>query len=250
MDATKLSNLTVESFDIDTERGPVTIRFPMDPDSVTIANIQTGNFFQHSVSDPVQNLIDNFADYYAWNWQQCEDIGTFDLAENARILDLGAGLSIIDLIFAQQRSDTKFWLVDRGINSYQADNIIKHGEDHPYYNSWLTVEQLIALNQIDRKRFTLQPPDGPWPTDMDLIISTWCWCWHVPFSIYWQRILASLKPGGRLCVDIRKEHFDELVPVINRALGSMPLVSLYQSTIEKIDHSKPVTGFRCLWQRQ
>ena len=238
----------IASFDIVLESDTVALKFPMDDTSVRLSHIQTGNFIQQEIHPSKTNLLTHFAEYHGWQWQQCNQVGTWELSENARIIDIGSGLAVLDMIMARRRSDLRFWLIDRGIDEYQTDLTVPHGVDHPYYNSWITVEQQIKLNDLDRKRFVLQPPDGPWPCEVDLIISTWCWCWHLPLETYLDRVIDSLAVGGRLCVDIRYQHFDYIAGELSKHLKSDPRIVSYQGR-PWIKDSTPC-GYRCCWIRQ
>lgn len=222
------------------------LRFPMDDQSIRLAHIQSGNFIKQTLPS-AENLREHFAGYHASQWQECDKVDAWDLPENARVLDLGSGLGVLDIIQALRRSDLRFWLVDRSRDEYH-DNPISHGSDHPYYNSWLTVEHLIQANGLDRKRFVLQPPDGPWPRELDLIISTWCWCWHLPLEVYIDSVLNSLALGGKLCVDIRHQHFEEISSQISTHMNSQPRITEYQGR-PWISDPNP-HGYRCCWVRQ
>jgi SAM-dependent methyltransferase len=246
MDTKKLPDLA--SFDLALGSTLVTVKFPLDSNSIRLAHIQTGNFIKLMTANSYDHLMANFAEYHSWQWQRCNQVGAWDLPENARILDLGSGLSVLDIILAQQRSDLRFWLIDRGVDTYQPDTVVTHGNDHPWYNSWITVEQQITANNLDRKRFVLQPPDGPWPSELDLILSTWCWCWHVPIETYLDSVLKSLAQGGRLCVDVRYEHYDSMVTELSKHMGTEPrVVSYYGRPWIKDELPR---GYRCCWIRQ
>ena len=105
-----------------------------------------------------------------------------------------------------------------------------------------------SMIQRDRKRFVLQPPDGPWPSELDLILSTWCWCWHVPIVTYLDSVLKSLARGGRLCVDVRYEHYDSMVAELSKHMGTEPrVVSYYGRPWIKDELPR---GYRCCWIRQ
>ena len=222
-----LESTHYHNFSVRTATDVVALKFPADTHSETLASIQTGNF----LSSPGSDISSKLSNYYSWHWQRCETLGAFDLPHNARILDLGSGLGIVDLVAAKLLPEARFWLVDQNAMTYDP-------------------EHLIASNQLPRQQFVLQPIDSAWPQDLDLLLSTWCWCWHIPFEIYWQSALASLRVGGKLCLDIRAQHLDQVVPVINEVLGPVSKLSAYQGFVGSIDESLPITGYRCLWQRQ
>lgn len=231
-------------FSVVTQQQVVDLKFPTDNHSENLVNIQTGNFINSTEPD----LSGKLGEYYSWHWQRCERLGAFDLTRDARILDLGSGLGVIDIIAAKLLPEARFWLVDQNAFTYDPDYYVRHGADHPWYNSWPVVEDLVVVNQLARQRFVLQPPDCAWPQDLDLVISTWCWCWHVPFEMYWPQVLQSLKIGGRLCMDIRQDH-DTIVPMISDELGQFPSMAPYQGFIgETQDHSL-TRGARYVWQR-
>jgi hypothetical protein len=71
----------------------------------------------------------------------------------------------------------------------------------------------------------------------------------VPFDVYWTKVLDSLKPQGRLCMDIRIEHYDQVANLITQALGHEPLILSYYGGQDHTPTS-PTRGFRCVWQRQ
>ena len=230
-------------FTVNTAQRPVVLRFPDDRQSMHVAQIQTGGFLNSPGQSPAQQM----SHYYSWHWQRCENIGAWNVDSKARILDLGSGLSIIDLVAAKLLPDARFWLVDENNWTYDADTVVRHGLEHPYYNSWPLVHDLIGINDLDIKRFVLQPTDTAWPEELDLIISTWCWCWHLPLETYWPKVQQCLAIGGKLCVDIRQQHFSSMSEIISDAFGSEPVCTSYHSNTL---NSGDVTGWRCVWQRQ
>jgi hypothetical protein len=232
-------------FSVVTKFQNVDLQFPIDPLCENLVKIQTGNFINSAAPD----LSGKLSEYYTWHWQRCERLGAFDLAADARILDLGSGLGILDIIAAKILPESRFWLVDQNDFTYDPAYYVRHGSDHPYYNSWPVVEELLTANQLARQRFVLQPPDSPWPQDLDLVISTWCWCWHLPFEMYWPQVLQSLRIGGRLCMDIRIDHLS-VVPMISEALGQTPVMSAYQGFIGETQDQTLNRGARYVWQRQ
>ena len=233
------------SFEMRLAEQDIVLRFPMDDQTIRLAHIQSGNFIKQSLPSAA-NLCEHFAGYHVEQWHQCDRVGAWDLPEDARVLDLGSGLAVLDILQALRRSDLRFWLVDRNRDEYHV-HPVSHGPDHPYYNSWLSVEHLIRANGLDRNRFVLQPPDGPWPRELDLIISTWCWCWHLPLEVYIDAVLNSLALGGKLCVDIRHQHFEEINTQISTHMQSSPKIAEYHGR-PWIQDSHP-QGYRCCWTR-
>jgi SAM-dependent methyltransferase len=233
---------------LDLPQGTFSLEFPLDDISQQLMRIQTGNFMQ---PESACNTFENdFKLYWQWHWSTLNSVGTFDIPEQANILDLGCGAAIIDMVLAQVKPKAQFWLVDRDVNTHRADSIEKHGYNHPFYNSWHMVEKSIKNTGLDRTRFQTQTPEVEWPTDLDLIISSWCWCWHVPFDSYAERIFNSLVLGGRLFVDIRLDHFESITDKINSVMGSKPRTRPYRGFLNDVDVTQPIRGYRCCWTRQ
>lgn len=136
------------------------------------------------------------------------------------ILDIGSGVGLLDLILLQ-KYNTQVYLLDKNLMS-RIDNSIYHSENHGFYNSWDAVEDCIIASNLDKNKIRLLDTDDNWPLNLDLVISTYSWCWHYPKEVYWNKVVKHLKFGGFLALDVLFLKNKNVVEEISEEFRSTP----------------------------
>lgn len=174
-------------------------------------------------------------------------IGMIDRTDaDIKIIDVGSGIGIQDLLLYQKISNqgmsAKMFLIDKNEYNNVRDGILFYEPDigYSFYNSWAPIEDAISAIGLPRSDFVLMSPEDPWPVDVDLVFSTYSWCWHYPPEIYLDNLLSSLKIGGKLILDVIHRPDRDFVEEISEALGSVPIVTDIQSP--KINASHHLNG--------
>jgi SAM-dependent methyltransferase len=191
-------------------------------------------------------------------------IGTIDGIDGGmKIIDVGSGIGIHDLLLYQKISNqgmsAKMFLVDKDAYINVRKGILFYEPEigYNFYNSWAPVENAILAIGLPRSDFMLMSPEDPWPIDSDLIFSTYSWCWHYPPEIYLDKLLASLKIGGKLILDVIHRLDRNFVEEISEVLGSVPITTDIQAP-KSADHflnGKQIVrngtiGQQCQWIRK
>jgi SAM-dependent methyltransferase len=128
-------------------------------------------------------------------------VNNIDVNGFEKIVDVGCGIAVPDCLISKLNTTCKFYLVDKSEISHTGSG--KYYEPkHGHYNSWDVLEDCIQTSGLNRSNFNLLSPTTPWPDDVDLVLSTYSWCWHYPKETYWGKVQASLKIGGTLAIDI------------------------------------------------
>jgi hypothetical protein len=146
-----------------------------------------------------------------------------NLPENAKVVDIGCGCAVSDLLLAQHNPTAQFWLYDEEGWFYNPD--VLYMDNSPYrYHSWSVVEDGIQNSGggLDRDRFTFCNPSDDLPSDVDLIYSMNALGMHQGLNDfnYLNRIKDSLKVGGRLMLDIVLTPDFDLVDMVCEAMNS------------------------------
>jgi hypothetical protein len=166
------------------------------------------------------------------------------LPPNPKILDIGAGNSIIDLFAAQYITDSTFYLVDR--NEFNISNFQWFSENSQFYNDWSIVNDAIETSGLDKDRFNMLDPVDSWPAELDLITSFASWCNQYPFIEqygYWEKVKQSLKVGGILCLDISNHALvndPNMINTINEVLGT---------PVQVVEYFPPTDVSDSYWRR-
>jgi hypothetical protein len=257
-DSTEFFNKWNEySITIETEKGPITIKWN-DVQSLA-ANwfMQTGSWMKNP---NLQTFFDFFPMWVNYNWWQNSQRNVYNLPDHSKIIDIGAGNSVIDLLLHKYIPGSELYLVDR--NSFVST---KKTVEHPtrenpcWLHSWSTVEDAIDASNIDRSKFHFLDVDDEWNMEVDMITSYMAWCMHFPKQIYWQRVLQSLKIGGRLLVDVNIGWEKELIEEISDELhcrhtviSSIPIKKIFNADIptdQPIRDQLEIAAYRCSWVR-
>jgi hypothetical protein len=242
---------------VDSDKGPLTLKWN---------NVQAlaANWFVQTGSLTGQPMLQNFFEFFPmwvkWNWWNLSERGVYDLPNNPTIIDIGAGNSVLDLLLSQYNTTSKFILIDRNEFINQS-NIPKYPSPDSicWQHSWSIVTDAIQTTSIDSDRFNFIDIEDPWNVEADLITSHMAWCMHFPKHVYWDKMLSSLKIGGRLVLDINIDWEQEYLEEISEALGcrhtvitsfpNKPFVNNLVPVNKPIRDKLNICGYRCSWIR-
>ena len=176
-------------------------------------------YFPNTLSD--NEFMSLFEKRIQNNWNRIAD--NVDVTKLKKIIDIGSGISTPDLLASKYNPEAEFYLVDKAEYTRKTNGIY-YQEVHGHYNSWNVVEDCIASSGLDRNKFNFLDPNDNFPTDVDLVLSTFSWCWHYPKETYWSKVLSSLKINGLLLVDVLNLPDKDVVQEISEELGSVPTI--------------------------
>ena len=150
-----------------------------------------------------------------------------------KVIDVGSGISSFDLILYKlvtansNKTQPMFYLVDKSERSGgHSMPYVDNAADHGCYNSWNCVEDCISASNISRENFCFLDPEQPWPDHVDLVVSQYSWLWHYPSQVYLERAFNSLRPGGKLIVDLLYLKNKDQVKEISDIFGTLPVDSI------------------------
>lgn len=130
-----------------------------------------------------------------------------------QIIDIGCGIAGIDVVLAAHyKHNAHFILVDKT----QVDTKIHYGfeQEASFYNSLPLAKQILIENGTPASNITLLSPETfiATPLQADVVISLESWGFHYPLSTYMETVKQSLRKGGTLIVEVRKNsgEFEEL----------------------------------------
>ena len=126
------------------------------------------------------------------------------LPDNAIILDIGSGNSLIDLAICLTfpEKNFKFILVDDSDTFLKSKNYKFYDEDnYKTYNNWSLVNKAIEQNGFVKENFIFKSPNDEWAeSKVDLILSTSSWGWHYPIDTYLDKVSNIIKDGGYIYI--------------------------------------------------
>jgi SAM-dependent methyltransferase len=196
------------------------------------AFIQNGRF--GTTVTPNGMTIDEFLNIYADRLTkrlEFFDVAFKQLPDNAKVINVGCGVGTLELVLAQAHNWV-FYMVDKTSSSmigkgsikYHADNAIDHG----FYNSWDVLIDGIQTTELNPQQFVMLDTDDEWPSEVDLVMSSFSWCWHYPLDVYWDKTKKSLKLGGKIMLDVlNTENSDDSIKIINTFANTLPLERKY-----------------------
>lgn len=192
----------------------------------------------------------NFHNWHQAEWLLREKMSVFDIPDDAKIIDIGSGASIIDLLLYSYIPNSNFYLIDREgewpRDVHPLD--VAYSEDHPFYHSWDTVLDAINTSGFDSNRFNFLNPDDDFPEDVDLIMSSYSYCYHYPKETYWNKIIESLKPNGKLFLDVRELDDRNVIEEISEELKCKPKMIKHDPLPDYLGRVN-VSAHRCLWKK-
>jgi hypothetical protein len=252
--------VVMEILNINSNKGILTVKWSNKDALVKYLTPQRGCYFadlsniiweSKNKFEPVHNLY--FHSKYQERWSWMEELFFKDISDKSKIVDIGCGSSIIDLLLCSYVSNSTFYLVDKEGDwpTNLNPRSVSYSENHPFYHSWDIVEDAINTSGFDKKRFNFLNPENDFPDDIDLIMSSASWCWHYSKDQYWNRVMKSLKLGGKLFLDVRLLKDRDIIGEISEEFKSEPKCIKIPLMPEYLDNSPNVDpetiGYSCLW---
>lgn len=242
---------------VDSDRGPLTIKWKNLQPLAANWLMQTGGWMK---STSLSSFFQFFPMWCKWQWWQHSQRGLYNLPDNPKIIDIGAGNSVLDLLLHRYHPGSEFFLVDRkNFIKPQSSPQFPSDENPCWQHSWTVVEDAISSSNLDKSKFHFLDINDEWPQEVDMITSYLAWCMHFPKEIYWERVLKSLKIGGRLIVDINieweEEYLEEISNVLNcryTIITSLPVKSILNKHLPATQINRDnlnIAGYRCSWTR-
>jgi len=234
---------------IDSNKGPLELKWSAVEDLLYWNTIQSGLFLK-GPGISLQLFFESFPEFNQYFWKQREELGVFDLPSNAKIIDIGCGTSVVDMLLAAYLPGSTFWLIDK--EGWTFEEMVYYSETYPNYHSWDPVRDCINTTGFKKERFHLQSPTDQFPKEVDCIMSSFSWCFHYPKEKYWNTVLESLKIGGKLMLDVRLLEDRNIIDEISDEFGfeakKIPIPAIPKH-IDSFPNKDNITGYRCLWIR-
>lgn len=197
--------------------------------------------------------IEAWANHY---WRYLRYLKLYDnLPAGSKILDVGSGSSILDLIAAKYVPDSTFYLLDK--NEMYKQPFVWYGESHVFYHSWKCVTDFFNLSDLDPSRFHFMNETSEWPEQLDVITSFFSWGFHYPLENkfnYWEKTLKNLKIGGKFYIDISNNNLEQnphTIELVSEILGSTPIITKFDDLTNNKNYiiKDGKFGQGCLWIR-
>jgi hypothetical protein len=250
----------METLKINSKKGDLEIKWSDKNKLAHYAAIQAGCYFS-DLRDVDWESLNRFIPlhdkyFLGWNqrrWYERENMGVFDISDNAKIVDIGCGVSIVDLFLYSYLPNSTLYLIDKDDKwpSRLKPVDVSYTPNHPHYNSWDIVRDAINTSGFDKVRFKMLSPEDNLPEQTDLIMSSFSWCFHYPKETYWEKVRNSLKSRGKLFLDVRLLKDRDVIGEISEEFKSYPTLLPISELPDYLDNPPEVesdkTGYRCLW---
>jgi hypothetical protein len=237
---------------VTTDRGVLTVKWNDVNNLALWSNIQAGLYLQNTNS--LQTFYEYFPRWHQMFWDARAKQGLFNLPDDSVILDIGSGVSVIDLLLSQYLPQSKYYLLDKeGFEFYPG---IYYDINYPEYNSWEPVRDGISSTGLDADRFTFMSPSDTWPEQVDAITSYFSYCWHYPKDVYWDKIMNTLKTGGKLILDVRSLADRDIIGEISEDMKSQPVAHWFDMKLPAHIDNMPApkegmpVGGRFIWTKK
>lgn len=235
---------------IASDKGDLLVRWNDVNELAKWSNIQAGLYLQNQPSN-LQLFFEYFPKWYQHFWNQRHAQGVFDLPNEAKIIDIGSGVSVIDLLLASYIPNSKFWLVDK--EGFEFRPGVYYDINYPMYHNWGPVVDAIQASEFNPERFFFLGQDSDFPEDVDCVTSYLSWGWHYPIETYWNKAYNSLKKGGKLVMDLRALEHKDVISELSEIMKSKPVLQPFDKRLPKhVDNMAPpegstVSGWRAMW---
>lgn len=114
-----------------------------------------------------------------------------------KVLDIGAGNSIIDIVLAKIYPNSSFILLD---GDEWNNNPNLHSTEFKPYNHWQHVVNLIAVNELDSTRFKFVGLDYAFNDTVDYVVSYGSCGLHYPIQTYIDKIDTAISTSGYIAI--------------------------------------------------
>lgn len=181
---------------------------------------QTGPRRWHNKPDDDEIIFPHIEGYVNYSVNRVLESCDIDFSKISKIIDVGCGISLVDLVFHQFNNSIDFYLVDQSkVSEKDKWEFYSVSNDHGFYNNWNVLEDCIKSSNFNRKKFNLLDSNDEWPSEVDIILSLNSWCFHYGKEVYWKNLLSSLKIGGYLILDVLNLPNRSLVDEITNEIG-------------------------------
>lgn len=239
---------------IPSDNSELIIKWNNDDDVIKYLSWQRETAFRNISKENFESHLNKI--YSSW-WQGCIKTGIYKgLPASPRILDVGSGLAIFNLLAYQHLGHAKIFLLDKEEISHSGVYFSPQ-TPHGFYHNWNPVKDAINTTQIPIDDIIFMSPEDNWPSDLDLITSYGSWCWHYELDTYWKKAKESLKIGGKITLEISNNvlQYENVVKRISEEFNSYPILHL---DIEKSNDeffkdcivNNNVIGKKCSWIRR
>jgi hypothetical protein len=159
------------------------------------------------------------------NQNYCNSYLPFIPKSAKKIISVGSGISVFELIVSKYCTDSTMYLLDKSeISSNEQIHNFSESNKFGFYNSWDVVHDAIDASNLDKNRFIFLDPADDWCTDADVVMGLWSWCWAFPFEEYAEKLLKSLKIGGTLILEIKNPpDLRDVSSQISELMGGPPI---------------------------
>lgn len=245
-----IKDWTKYTLTLSTDKGNIKVKWNNVNELAKWSNIQAGLYLQNSTSS-LQLFFENFPKWYQYFWNTRFEKGMFNLPDNAKIIDIGCGVAVIDMLLASYIPGSTFYLVDK--EGFKFRPGIYYDKNYPQYHSWAPVIDAIEASEFDPTRFTMIGEHDAFPEDVDCVTSWLSWGWHYPKDVYWDKAFNSLKIGGKLIIDIRVLEDRDVMGEITEIMKSTPIVWPFEKKLPKHVDAMPIpdnsefSGYRAMW---
>jgi hypothetical protein len=159
-------------------------------------------------------------------------IPNLDKSKIKKIVSVGSGIGTTELLLLQYFNNAEIFLVDKDeitrpeihFDGKATPEMFKNIKDNPrgFFNSWEVTKDAIQSSNLDQTKIHFLNTNDDWPNEVDLIISSYAWCWSCDKEAYWDRLLKSLNIDGWLMLDIYRVEERDIPEEISNDLGSLP----------------------------
>lgn len=246
----------MEVINIKSNKGTLTVKWS-DVENLSVYSGSQAGCYGSTVDLDNPRLLHqrHFKKWHSYCWQSRQELGVFDLPKNATVLDIGSGLGVVDLLLYSYADNCKLYLLDKEEHNHIGDALsssdVSYTVDHPFYHSWEPVKDAIQTSGFSKDRFVFLSPNDLFPEEVDLLLSSFSWCFHYPKEVYWKQAVQSLKTGGKLYLDVRLLKDRDVVGEISEELKCEPktiIVPKLKDHHDLYDNGDPnVSGHQCLW---
>lgn len=205
---------------IDTiKKGSFDINFTNFADFVWIVGHQVGLFHGYVDETTAEDYCNLIGKDFSRRFQEREQLGVYDnIDHKSVVLDIGSGVGIFDIILYKYLGGGTFYLLDKSEVHHGNMTSGQWNDDHGFYNDWNMFKDIINHNDVDASAFITLDPDDEWPSEINLIMSSYSYMWHYSKETYWDKILPYATKDTSLCFDILN-HKNNNIGTIEKELN-------------------------------
>jgi hypothetical protein len=242
------------TLDIDSDRGKLLVSWNDLDTLAKYAGTQAG-FYLDTERDLFKLHDKHFKEWNQMFWSQRQNLKMFDFPDNAKIVDIGAGVAVVDLLLYSYIPNSQFYLIDKEVweldKPENSPPLVSFSKKYPRYNTWSPVKDAISTSKFDLHRFNFLDTEDTFPKDVDVVMSYLSWCFHYPKEIYWDQVMANLKTNGKLVLDVRPMHDQDVIGEISEQLKCDPIKFAFPKLPDFVDTfidvEEDASGYRCCW---